>query len=70
MTMPDVPGGEAFQVAAPYPADFDQAVKPDEVAPYNCDHDASDPTCLCVHDWRIHWGNVPKKTAAKATYIQ
>jgi hypothetical protein len=58
---------EEHQVAAPYPADFLLAVKPDEVAPYNCDHD--EVICECVHDWRIHWGNVPRKTAARATYL-
>lgn len=58
------------QTAAPYPSSFILAVKPDEVAPYNCDHDADPPVCSCVHDWRINWGNVPKRTAKRATYIQ
>lgn len=68
--MTDVPGGENWQAKAPYPPGFILAVKPEGVAPYNCDHDADPPVCECVHDWRINWGNLPKKTAAKATYIQ
>ena len=70
MTMPDIPGGEAWQAADEYDPYFGDGALPGKVAPYNCDHDADPPVCQCVHDWRINWGNVPKKTAAKATYIQ
>lgn len=69
MTMPDVPGGEDYQPAGSYDSDFGLAVLPDYVAPYDCDHDANPPVCVCVHDWRINWGNLARRTAAKATYI-
>lgn len=31
------------------------------VDPKLCDHDADPPVCFCIHDWRIHWGNVKKQ---------
>lgn len=43
------------------------AVRPEDVAPYGCDHDSG--VCFCVHDWRITWGNLPKRTKARATYV-
>ena len=63
------PESSQRQGPGPYPVDY-PAARPENVAPYNCDHDADPPICICVHDWRINWGNLPKKTAAKATYIQ
>lgn len=60
--------GEEWQAAGSYPADFTLAALPVDVAPYNCDHDAG--FCLCVHDWRINWGNLNKRSQPKATYIQ
>lgn len=54
------------QPPAPYPEDY-PAVRPEDVAPYNCDHDAG--VCLCVHDWRITWGNLNRKTRARNIYV-
>jgi hypothetical protein len=69
MTMPDVPNGEDYQEADEYPVYFESAVLPADLAPSLCDHDANAPTCFCVHDWRISWGNLPKKTGRIATYV-
>lgn len=63
---PVVPGSSDKQPAGPYPPGY-PAVRPEDVAPYNCDHDSD--VCVCVHDWRIEWGNLAKKTQPKATYI-
>jgi hypothetical protein len=54
------------QGPGPYPADY-PAVRPEDVAPYNCDHDSG--FCVCVHDWRINWGNIPKRNKSRATYV-
>lgn len=69
MTMPDIAGGEEYQPAGVYEGDFTGAVRPVDVAPYACDHDADPAVCICVHDWRISWGNLPKRTGRKATYV-
>lgn len=55
------------QPSSVYPSTFTLAALPDDVAPYECDHDAG--VCVCVHDWRIEWGNLPKRVAARATYV-
>jgi hypothetical protein len=54
------------QPPGPYPEEY-PAARPEDVAPYRCDHEV--PFCRCAHDWRIHWGNLPKRTQAKATYV-
>jgi hypothetical protein len=69
MTMPVIPSGEQWQPADEYESDFVDAVLPKDVAPYVCDHDADPPLCVCVHDWRINWGNLPKRQASRATYL-
>jgi hypothetical protein len=69
MTIPDVPYGENYQPAAPYDPSFGEAVLPEDVAPYLCEHDEDPPVCVCVHDWRINWGNLPKRTGRRATYL-
>jgi len=61
--------GEEYQVADTYEVGFTGAVLPEDIKPYLCDHDAVPPVCICVHDWRINWGNVPKKTGRRATYL-
>lgn len=61
--------GAEYQAASVYPTSFTKAVLPDEVAPYLCEHDANPSICQCVHDWRINWGNLPKKTGQRATYL-
>ena len=67
--LPDVPNGEDYQIADEYEPYFQDAVLPDDIAPYNCDHDANATVCACVHDWRIYWGNKPKVSDSKAIYI-
>lgn len=57
----------ARQLADVYPDEFTLGVLPGDLAPYNCDHDSD--LCYCVHDWRINWGNLPKKTSARAIYV-
>jgi hypothetical protein len=52
-----------------YPPGFTVAVTPDQVNAFNCDHEADPPVCNCVHDWRIEWGNVRRKTAASRTAV-
>ncbi|ASZ75451.1 head-tail connector protein [Mycobacterium phage Kimona] len=47
------------QPAGPYPDDFTLAVNPEDVDPSKCDHELG--ICYCVHDWRIHWGNVERR---------
>ena len=71
MTYPVDPEPESSkrQGPGPYPEDY-PAVRHEDIAPYNCDHDADTPICVCVHDWRITWGNQPKRTQPRATYIQ
>lgn len=64
MTYPD--GNSDRQPPGPYPDEY-PAVRPEDVKPYNCDHDAG--LCRCVHDWRIEWGNLPKKVASRPIYV-
>ncbi|AGK87949.1 head-tail connector protein [Mycobacterium phage Severus] len=45
------------QPPAPYPPDA-PAVRPENVDVEKCDHEFG--VCYCVHDWRIHWGNVER----------
>lgn len=45
-----------------------QAVVPTEVDQNKCDHEAN--ICYCVHDWRITWGNVPRKPRSQVRYIE
>lgn len=54
------------QPPGPYPVGY-PAVRPEDVSPYDCDHDGG--VCLCVHDWRIVWGNLPKKQQARNVYV-
>ena len=49
----------APEIGPPYP-EGTQAVKPPKINVSKCDHDADPPICYCVHDWRIHWGNLPR----------
>lgn len=51
-----------------YPAGY-PAVLPGDVDKDLCDHDADPPVCVCVHDWRVEWGNVSRQAKPKATYI-
>ncbi|AWY03837.1 hypothetical protein SEA_NEDARYA_20 [Gordonia phage Nedarya] len=37
------------------------------VNPNLCDHKSTPPVCNCFHDWRIHWGNVPKQGGIQPT---
>ncbi|CDL92967.1 head-tail connector protein [Fromanvirus L5] len=46
-----------------------QAVTPDRVNAFDCDHEADPPVCRCVHDWRIEWGNVKKATARSRSAV-
>ena len=69
MTMPDIPHGEDYQPADEYDPEFTEAVLPQSIKPYMCDHDGEPPICVCVHDWRINWGNMPKVQNARATYL-
>lgn len=46
-----------------------RAVRPEDIAPYDCDHDADPPVCVCVHDWRIHWGNPPRKVKGRNVFV-
>lgn len=62
------PESSEKQGPGPYPVEY-PAVRPEDIAPYNCDHDADPPICVCVHDWRINWGNEPKKTGRRATFV-
>ena len=61
--------GEEFQVADYYPPAFNLAVQPKEVDPNECDHEATNPVCHCVHDWRINWGNVAKVGQKRSLYV-
>ena len=69
MTYPDDPAANAKQPKAPYPTGFLLAVKPEEVTIASCDHDADPPVCHCVHDWRIEWANMPKRTQLRSKYV-
>ncbi|AVR76789.1 head-tail connector protein [Mycobacterium phage Fameo] len=60
---------DSFRAPIVYPP-FTPAVTPDEVDNSLCDHDADPPICVCVHDWRIEWGNVSRAPKPKATYIE
>ncbi|ALA48127.1 head-tail connector protein [Mycobacterium phage Phlei] len=51
----------AKQPKAPYPPGFIVAVKPEQVNPKGCKHEATPPVCNCAHDWRITWGNVERR---------
>ncbi|UJD21115.1 hypothetical protein SEA_SORORFAGO_18 [Mycobacterium phage SororFago] len=64
--MSAVGDGDQWQPKAPYPVDFEGAVKPPEVTTYGCDHEANPPVCTCVHDWRIEWSNVPQRATRVA----
>lgn len=48
------------QPPLPYPDDFTEAVRPEHVNTAKCDHENG--ICFCVHDWRIHWGNLPRSS--------
>jgi hypothetical protein len=48
------------QPASFYPDDFLEAVLPPEVDRTYCEHENGQRESHCVHDWRIHWGNVEK----------
>lgn len=61
--------GAEYQKKAPYPSTFILAVKPEDVDPFACQHESSTPTSNCVHDWRINWGNEPKKSQGRAVYV-
>ena len=52
-----------------YPDGWALAVTPDAVDASLCTHEDDDPACFCVHDWRIHWGNMSRQPKAKATYV-
>lgn len=67
--MIDDPASNARQRKAPYPTGFILAVKPGEVNKANCQHEQSNPVCGCVHDWRIEWGNVERKSDQVARYV-
>lgn len=69
MTYPDDPAANARQRKAPYPTGFLLAVKPGEVNANYCTHEADSPFCSCVHDWRITWGNVERKTKQASRYV-
>lgn len=55
------------QRASTYPANFILARLPGELAPYDCDHEVGE--CFCAHDWRIYWGNKPKVSKVRNTYV-
>ena len=61
--------GEERQRAAPYPANFIVAVKPGDVNTAGCEHEGATPVCACVHDWRIEWKNMPKRSVRRAAYV-
>lgn len=56
------------QPPGPYPEGY-PAVRPEDVSPFECDHDAVPPVCVCAHDWRILWGNLPKKQPPQRRYV-
>ncbi|WXX09730.1 head-tail connector protein [Mycobacterium phage MS619] len=60
---------DSFPAPIEYPP-LTPAVTPDEVDNSLCDHRADPPICVCVHDWRIEWGNVSRAPKPKATFIQ
>ncbi|KRD08573.1 hypothetical protein ASE48_08380 [Mycobacterium sp. Root265] len=66
MTAPD---GAEHQEADPYPLDFALAVKPGEVTTALCEHEEDPAACGCVHDWRIFWGNVEKRSTRPRTAV-
>lgn len=68
MTYPVDQEPESSQRQGPgdYPAEY-PAVRPEDIKPYMCDHDAGQ--CFCVHDWRIHWGNPPRVVKGRAIYV-
>lgn len=57
------------QPAGDYPSGFTQAVLPGVVDPFSCDHEADPPICVCPHDWRITWGNVPKVNRKRNVFV-
>ena len=61
--------GQPAQRKAPYPSTFILAVKPDEVTTAGCAHEADPPVCTCVHDWRIEWQNMTKRSVSRAVYV-
>ncbi|QFG04594.1 hypothetical protein PBI_KEZIACHARLES14_18 [Mycobacterium phage Keziacharles14] len=50
-----------------YPPGFTLATTPEQVDKDLCDHDQG--VCMCVHDWRISWGNVSRGYKPKAVFI-
>lgn len=69
MTFPDDPSSNAKQPKAPYPSGFILAVKPGEVTTAGCQHEIDNPVCTCVHDWRIEWGNVQKRSKGRSRFV-
>ena len=55
------------QRAGSYPSTFTLAALPNELRPYDCDHD--NELCLCVHDWRINWGNMKKVQKGRNVFV-
>ena len=39
------------------------------VDPHKCDHKSQNKVSRCFHDWRIHWGNVPKQQPMQSRYV-
>ncbi|BBX09494.1 hypothetical protein MAIC_42970 [Mycolicibacterium aichiense] len=58
---------DAFRAPIVYPPGFIVAVRPDEVDRSLCDHELG--ICYCVHDWRIHWGNLPRVSKPRARTV-
>lgn len=54
--------GDQYQPYEPYPVGFNLAVEPGEVTTALCQHESTPNKCGCVHDWRVHWGNVGRKS--------
>lgn len=59
-----------WQPAGEYPVDFELAVLPPDVSTALCQHEVDPSVCGCVHDWRITWGNVPKRSSLPRTAVQ
>ena len=39
------------------------------VDPFECDHKNHPAESYCFHDWRIHWGNVPKQQKTQSRFV-
>lgn len=39
------------------------------VEPQLCLHEGDTLSCMCIHDWRIHWGNVPRQSGGKLSEV-